>query len=178
MSAQEITEFVSRRRSHNRHRIIRTKVRVLCVNHDHGLQTVLDFFKTPRGNILQLKCGCRRPESATRFLKAAGKTSADDSGACERCMSQQFETPNSFVASFLNYCGLVLIDVKSIGPKSVAFVFDDPNDEAKQLVEDFWNDAQVTSARKLLQADREIRKHIWQHATQERKPRSADRDRD
>ena len=77
-------------------------------------------------------------------------------------MSGQFETRNSFVASFLNYCGLVLLEVKNVGPKTVAFVFDDANNEAAQLEEDFWNDREVCSAKRLLKADREIRKHVWQ----------------
>ena len=74
----------------------------------------------------------------------------------------QFETRNSFVASFLNYCGLVLLEVKNVAPKTVAFVFDDSANEAAQLEEDFWNDREVCSAKRLLQADREIRKHVWQ----------------
>ena len=77
-------------------------------------------------------------------------------------MNQQYVTPNSFVASFLNYCGLVLIEAKNRKGKNVSFVFDDPENEAGQLEQDFWNEAQVVSAKRLLQADREIRKYVWE----------------
>lgn len=73
----------------------------------------------------------------------------------------QYETQHSFIASFLNYAGLVLVEVKRVNPKLVSFVFDDPNDEAAQLEEDFWNDRQITSAKRLLEADREIRREIF-----------------
>jgi len=68
MSAKSIGEFISLRRSHNRHRIIRTKVSALCKSHG-GVQKVTDYFKSPRGATLVLACGCRRPESAHRFGK-------------------------------------------------------------------------------------------------------------
>jgi hypothetical protein len=68
MSAKTIGEFISSPRSHNRHRIIRTNVRLLCP--EHGMQKVVDYFKTPRGPICALECKCRRPESANRLNHA------------------------------------------------------------------------------------------------------------
>jgi Domain of unknown function (DUF5659) len=74
---------------------------------------------------------------------------------------QSYETPNSFVASFLTYCGLVLTEVKNHNGK-VSFVFDDPEQEGAQLAQDFWNEQPVVSAKRLLQAHREIRKYVWE----------------
>jgi len=73
-----------------------------------------------------------------------------------------YETRHSFVAAFLNYCGLVLMEVRRTGPKSLTFIFQDDDAEAAQLETDFWEDRQVISARKLLEADREVRQEIWQ----------------
>jgi len=72
-----------------------------------------------------------------------------------------YETRNSYVASFLNYAGLVLLSVKRTGQKSLTFVFDDPHNEGAQFEKDFWEDRQITSARRLLDADREVRSEIW-----------------
>jgi len=68
-----------------------------------------------------------------------------------------YETTNNFVAAYLNYAGVVLLEIKRTGPKSFSFVFEDESGEAAQLEADFWNDRKVTSARELLKSDREIR---------------------
>lgn len=78
-------------------------------------------------------------------------------------MSDQkvFETRNAYVAAILTYAGLVLLEVKRIGPKSLNFVFLDDDESAAQLEADFWADRQITSQRSLLEAYSEIRKEIY-----------------
>lgn len=74
-----------------------------------------------------------------------------------------YETRNAYVAAFLNYAGLVLLEAKRIGPKSVSFIFlDDAEEDAEQLEQDFWNDRQAASPRALLSAYCEIRRAMYE----------------
>jgi hypothetical protein len=61
---ESLHRFNVRRQPHNRIRTLRTSVRVLCAT--HGVQNVVDFFPSGKGNTLALACGCRRPEENVR----------------------------------------------------------------------------------------------------------------
>ena len=59
-----------------------------------------------------------------------------------------------------HYAGLQLIEIRRVGPKTLAFVHNDPECEAPDLEQSFYepDGGYVASARDLLRADREIRR--------------------
>jgi hypothetical protein len=66
MNGQSLHSFNVIRQPHNRFRTLRTGVRVFCST--HGLQQVVDFFSSDKGNTLALACGCRRREDVSKEL--------------------------------------------------------------------------------------------------------------
>ena len=85
-------------------------------------------------------------------------------GTLRMSVQQLYETNNAHVAAFLVYAGLVLLEVKLAGPKSLVFVFQDDDDcekSAAALEADFWNDRQVASPKALLSAYGEIRSELY-----------------
>jgi hypothetical protein len=52
--------------SHHRYGVLEKNTSVLC--HDHGMQTVKDYFKNHDGNIMRLQCGCDRRANIARAV--------------------------------------------------------------------------------------------------------------
>lgn len=75
-------------------------------------------------------------------------------------MSGTYETRNQRVAAFCVYAGLVLLEVRRVGPKSLMFVLDDPANEGPELDRQFYSDSSITSARELLRAADEVREAV------------------
>lgn len=75
-------------------------------------------------------------------------------------MGKVYETKNQQVATFCVYAGLVLLEVKRAGAKTLLFVFDDPEGEGPKLDEQYFSDDSITSARALLRCADEVRKAV------------------
>ena len=70
-------------------------------------------------------------------------------------------TRHSHAAAYLWYAGLGLMETLKVG-NGYEFHFDDPETVAADLEREFWDESQViTSAKKLLEAGREIQREIY-----------------
>ena len=75
-------------------------------------------------------------------------------------MNGIYLTRHSHAAAYLWYAGLGLIEVRR-AEKGFEFEFDDPEGIGAELERDFWQDGQVTSAKKLLDANREVQREVY-----------------
>jgi len=80
----------------------------------------------------------------------------------------EYTTRNQHVAAFCVYAGLVLLEVKKIGVKSLLFVLDDPDGEGPELDRHFFENGSVSSARELLKASDEVRRAVRDMYTKEK----------
>jgi len=71
-----------------------------------------------------------------------------------------FSTTDRFLASYLLYAGLPLMDVLKDG-KGQRFEFLDENEDGPSLESEFLNDGKVTSARELLKAAATINREVY-----------------
>lgn len=51
----------------------------------------------------------------------------------------EYRTKDFYISAALQTCGLKLVSLDRNDPQRVEFVFEDPNDEAHRIVNDYWD---------------------------------------